>query len=104
MHDRARLGRFFPLNLWLHCLMVNLFPMDKLHRAQIGWMLSTVASPPLLSGESWPAWKSNTLMVLLHQGMVHVAWNLGPTWMSQACSRTDLGTGIGLGLWPEIQN
>jgi len=68
--------------------------MDKLQRAQIGTRFVVIVLPPLESGILWPAWKSQTLIILWHQGVLHLASKIFPKSLSQICSRMALGIGL----------
>ena len=68
--------------------------MDKLQRAQMGTRFVVIVLPPLESGILWPAWKSQTLIILWHQGVLHLASKVFPKSLSQICSRMALGMGL----------
>ena len=72
--------------------IVNLLPMDKLQRQQMGCKLLKCKVPPLLSGTLWPMWKSNAVIMFPHQRMVHGTSNLRPTFLIHICSRNAFGT------------
>ena len=70
--------------------------MDKLQREQMGTRFSGVKEPPLESGVLWPAWKSQTLIVLWHQGVLHLASKVLPKSLIQICSRIAFGMALRL--------
>jgi len=67
--------------------------MDKLQREQMGTRFSGVNEPPLESGLLW---KSQTLIVLWHQGVLHLASKVLPKSLIQICSRIAFGMDLRL--------
>ena len=74
-----------------HSSMVNLLPMELLHRGHIGRRLSRVSLPPLDRARLCPAVKSKTLISFWHHDTWHGALNTGPLWQSHTCSRRARG-------------